>query len=105
MLFRSYLPRKYFQNNVLGGTLNAVLENHVNGGKITLDPQWCFYPIDGKNVSFKLTSVTIGKYEYTGETVEGWIKSGFIEIPPECAGEINKFSLRYDAVEAQSSAD
>lgn len=101
----SYLPRKYFQNNVLGGTLNAVLENHVNGGKITLDPQWCFYPIDGKNVSFKLTSVTIGKYEYTGETVEGWIKSGFIEIPPECAGEINKFSLRYDAVEAQSSAD
>ena len=33
------------------------------------------------------------------------IKSGFIEIPPECAGEIDNFSLRYDAVEAQSSAD
>ncbi len=99
------LYRKYHQNDDCKNTTNAVLQNHVNGGKITLDPKWCFCSIDGKNVSFKLTSVTIGEKTYDGETVEGWIKSGFIEIPPECAGEIDNFSLRYDAVEAQSSAD
>lgn len=70
----------------------------IKDGKLELKTEWQSCKIDGKEHFFCLTRVIFNNQPYEGETVEEWVEKGWIEIPPESAGKIDKVQLEYEEI-------